>query len=129
MVVLSFSTCSTTPLMGLITTIFDHRPPSERGGFPFFLHMLTGLDFTTLGTRLLIPALVQPNIAAARATYGYSGLVFFCGCRRCSIFLLTTWRELESTVCLARTHNTSTHLFQRGANSPILYNDQTAMLH
>jgi len=60
------------------------------------LRMRIGSDFTTLGTLLLIPTLVQ-HIGCA----GYTRLVradTILWCWADTIYLLTTWRVLEPTV-------------------------------
>ena len=64
------------------------------------LRMRIGLDFTTLGTLLLMPTLDLHSSCT-----GYIRLVWAdtSGARRCSIYLVTTWRVLESIVCLACT--------------------------
>jgi len=64
------------------------------------LRMRIGMDFTTLGTLLLMPTLDLHSSCT-----GYIRLVWAdtSGARRCSIYLVTTWRVLESIVCLACT--------------------------
>ena len=92
--------CYVYTLIAIDTLIYTLVKKEGEGERRAMLRMRIGLDFTTLGTLLLMPTLDLHSSCT-----GYIRLVWAdtSGARRCSIYLVTTWRVLESIVCLACT--------------------------